>query len=124
MRLLRNKSCVPIPGRAGRLAEVLKKGAEMGGLASYARIHHLNGKITIQINVCVLEACLASSVNYICQVLTEFSSCKEKLLSVPAGSGSWLVCVYGDVLIELSGVRLVSALPSSCAALHLSCKTP
>ena len=29
---------------------MLKKGAEMAGMASYARIRRLNGKITMQIN--------------------------------------------------------------------------
>lgn len=36
-----------------------------------------------------------------------------------AGSGSLLVCVCSDILTQLSGLRLVSVLLSSCAALCL-----
>ena len=104
----------------------------MVGMESYARIHHLNGKITIQIN----EFVLGHVFPYLLIVFVRFwlnsppvrknyCHCLQgQALSLSAGSGSSLVCVCGDILIQFSGLRLVSVLLSSCAALCLSCKTP
>lgn len=96
----------------------------MVSVASYARIHQLHGKITVQINGFAPETCLSSPVHYICQVLAEFSSCKEKLLSVTAGSGSLPVRVCRDISIQISRLGLVSVLRLSRAALGVSYKPP
>lgn len=47
--------------------------------------------------------CLSSPVNYVCQALAEFSSCKGELLSVCAESGSLLLRVCSDILTQLLG---------------------